>query len=194
MLVEIQRKTKSPPLQVISAAMGSCQELHISPTAAFQVLERMVDEGSRFLNFENILGAGAAFVLSHEGSDSLYVKALRHDNLSDFCRGTKLVPKSGPKFDRVVLELQNAEVGRLAKSYADLRQSVTKWYHDSVLFGHRGMPVALSMTALPAPSLHAPNEEPFPYLTTDHELYYGQPRFEGRPLCLDSPPIPSPVW
>ena len=71
MLVELQKRTGSLPLGLVAAAMSNCEQLHISKGGAFQTLERMMDEGSRFANLEKVLGLGAVFVLSHEGSDSL---------------------------------------------------------------------------------------------------------------------------
>ena len=71
MLVELQKKTGSKSLGLVAATMSNCEQLHISQARAFQILERMLDEGSRFANLEKLLGLGAVFVLSHEGSDHL---------------------------------------------------------------------------------------------------------------------------
>ena len=46
-------------------------QLKITFAEAKRVLERMVDEGSRFANLEKALGFGTVFLLCHPGSDAL---------------------------------------------------------------------------------------------------------------------------
>ncbi|KAK3669797.1 hypothetical protein LTR78_010314 [Recurvomyces mirabilis] len=115
--------------------MSRCGQLNVTFSQALQVLERMIDEGSRFANLEKVIGSGAVFLLCHPGSDAL---------------GTRLLPKSGPKFDAVVEELRIAGVEEKAAEYADLRKLVITWYHDHVLNDSRASDA--SITATPPPS------------------------------------------
>ncbi len=71
MLYEYQRSPQSTSLEAIATTMSECVQLNITFSHALQVLERMIDEGSRFANLEKALGSGAVFLLCHPGSDAL---------------------------------------------------------------------------------------------------------------------------
>jgi hypothetical protein len=71
MLYEYQRSPEFTSLETIATSMSECVQLNITFPHAIQVLERMVDEGSRFANLEKDLGFGAVFLLCHPGSDAL---------------------------------------------------------------------------------------------------------------------------
>ncbi|KAK3613244.1 hypothetical protein LTR56_027997, partial [Elasticomyces elasticus] len=70
MLYEYQRATDSITLGIVATAMSECGQLDMTFSQAPRVLERMVDEGSRFANLERVLGCGAVFLLCHAGSDA----------------------------------------------------------------------------------------------------------------------------
>ncbi|KAK3615657.1 hypothetical protein LTR22_027348 [Elasticomyces elasticus] len=120
MLYEYQRATDSIPLGTVAMTTSECGQVDMTFSQAMQVLERMVDEGSRFANLERVLGCGAVFLLCHAGSDAL---------------GTNFLPKTGERFDDVIRALRNAGVDTMAGDYFDFRGRVVTWYHDHVLNG-----------------------------------------------------------
>lgn len=71
MLYEYQRSPESVSLQTVATTMSRCGQLDVTFSQALQILERMIDEGSRFANLEKDLGSGAVFLLCHPGSDAL---------------------------------------------------------------------------------------------------------------------------
>ena len=71
MLYDYQKAPDSPSLGDIALAMSQYSDCAVDVPHAQQVLERMVDEGSRFANLERVLGPGAVFLLCHAGADNL---------------------------------------------------------------------------------------------------------------------------
>ena len=71
MLYEYQRSRESLPLGTIAATMSESACLNMNSKQAFKVLDRMIDEGSRFANLEQSLGSGTVFLLCHPGSHAL---------------------------------------------------------------------------------------------------------------------------
>ncbi|KAK1808039.1 hypothetical protein LTR12_017601 [Friedmanniomyces endolithicus] len=120
--------------------MSECGQLDMTLSQAIRVLERMVDEGSRFANLERGLRCGAVFFLCHAGSDAF---------------GTNVVPKKGERFDNVIRALQNAGFDTMAGDYFDFRGRAISWYHDLVLNGSLSGDTTMSeRTPLPS-SAHA---------------------------------------
>lgn len=71
MLYEYQKAAGSPSLDSVAVSMCNCTELGITYRQASCVLNKMMDEGSRFANLEKALGDGAVFALCHKGADAL---------------------------------------------------------------------------------------------------------------------------
>lgn len=71
MLYEQQKYPHAPRVEDIAQALTRDPVLGMTYSSSVELLERMLDEGSRFANLERVLGRGAVFLLCHSGSDAL---------------------------------------------------------------------------------------------------------------------------
>lgn len=102
-------------------------EVGLNVQHVLKTFEEMKDAGSRYRNLERALGTGVVFILGQTLPETQYVSD-RVDVTALFFSPvyswTKLLPKSGDKFDRVVRHLQTVFTPNLQMFLPELRKAV----------------------------------------------------------------------
>jgi hypothetical protein len=102
----------------------------------------MTDAGHRYQNIEKSLGIGSTFVLGKDTPESAYEYSSSLKTTTDKCRWTKLIPKKGPDYYRMIEHLRGIGIEELALTYKDLRTKVIdyglNYYHVWIMNNMQG--------------------------------------------------------
>jgi len=94
-----------PSIDLIAQAVRLGHPIALSVEDILATIRAMIDWGHRYKNMEAALGEGICMVLGRRLKESYW---------------KKLMGKSGPRFKRVVLQLQNTDAASLSTQHASL--------------------------------------------------------------------------
>lgn len=131
----VEWRTKHGVYSDAETANALCNEpgLFADGAEAATFLNALIDAGYRYQGIENNLGVSVSMLIGNELPESRQVFTLTNDSLTSNigCSWTKLIPKSGPKFDEVMLHLRKIGLHtKFPPSYYTLRERVVRWLLD----------------------------------------------------------------
>jgi len=146
-LLEHQNDYETPSWQETATTLSQLDAFKLIDPMQIQVkITEMIDAGSRYRNLEQHLGIGVSLVLGMDPTETTW---------------TKLLPKSGPKFDDVMKHLKSTELPNLAVRYRILRE---------IVVGHQLGTFRAIQQRMFETNLSSPERVPYPSPEND-EMY-----------------------